>query len=224
MPARGRRVASRVVSATTSSSRTSTWVGIAAGVVLLGLVAAFAIGLPKAADADDGAAQIDLTLPDTLPGGYAAADRADSFADGDLAQQADAIAKQQAESTAYGNKVLPDVLGTPAATRSYVVNGTDAVFVQVFQSEGGAFAPNSMTDPTSTSGGGGTTMESVGDGACILSYGQSQDGTTGDPVSSECQVTHGSLTAQIQSSGVAADELVKVADHLLDDLGGSQDQ
>ena len=138
----GRAVASQDVSATTSRSRTSTVVGILVGLVLLGLVAAFAIGLPKAAgdDATEAAADVELSAPDTLPGGYAAADDAASFADGDLAQQAEAIAQQQAASTKYGNQVLPDVLGTPAVTRSYVVDGTTAVFVQVFQSDGGAFA------------------------------------------------------------------------------------
>jgi len=221
------RVASRDVSASTSDSRTSTWVGIAVGLVLLGLVAAFAIGLPKASGADDASAApaVDLTLPDTLPGGYAAADDPAAFADGDLAQQADQIAQQQAANTAYGDKVLNDVLGAPAATRSYVVDGTNAVFVQVFQSAGGAFSPSSLTDPASTNGGGGLTMAKVGDGICILTYGQSQDGTPGDPSSSQCQVTHDQLTVQIQSAGVSAEELVHVADGLLDDLSGSaQDQ
>ena len=168
-------------------------------------------------------------LPDTLPGGYAAADDPKSFADGQLADQAEAIARQQAASTeeveaaASAAPAIPHdvVLGNPAATRSYVVYGTNAVFVQVFQAPGGAFAPSSLTDPSTTNGAGGTTMESVGDGACILNYGQSQDGTPGKPASSECQVSRGGLTVQIQAAGVAADELVGVADGLLDDLNGS---
>jgi hypothetical protein len=208
------------VSASTSSSRTSTWVGIALGAILLGLVAAFAIALPKAADAEEQA--IELSLPDSLPGGYAAADDPASFKGGQLASQADAIAEQQKASTAYGNKVLPDVLGTSAATRSYVVDGTKAVFVQVFQSTGGAFAPSNLTDPETTNGAGGTTMESVGDGACILTYAQSQPGQpTGAPASTQCQVTHDDLTVQIQSAQIAAEDLVSAADDLLDEL---QDQ
>ena len=217
------------MSASTSNSRTSTWVGIAVGIVLLGLLAAFAIALPKAhgdtGDTEDAPAPIDLTLPATLPGGYAAADDPASFEDGQLAGQAEQIAQQQAASTKYGNDVLPDVLGNPAATRSYVVDGTKAVFVQVFQAQGGAFAPTVLTDPKTTNGGGGTTMEAVGDGVCILTYGQSQDGTTGDPAASQCQVTHGELTVQIQSTTVLAEELVKVAGTLADDLqGDTQDQ
>lgn len=214
------------MSASTSNSRTSTWVGIAVGVVLLGVMAAFAIALPKAhGDTEAAPEPIDVTLPATLPGGYAAADDPQSFADGQLAAQAEQIAQQQAASTKYGNEVLPEVLGTPAATRSYVIDGTKAVFIQVFQAQGGAFAPTVLTDPATTNGGGGTTMDTVGDGVCILTYGQSQDGTTGDPAASQCQVSRGELTAQIQSTTVPAAELVTVADGLLDDLqGGSQDQ
>ena len=213
------------MSASTSNSRTSTWVGIAVGIVLLGLLAAFAIALPKAhGDTEDAPQPIDVTLPDTLPGGYAAADDPESFKGGQLADQAEQIAQQQAASTTYGNEVLPDVLGNPAATRSYVVDGTKAVFVQVFQAQGGAFAPTVLTDPATTNGGGGTTMEAVGDGVCILTYGQSQDGTTGDPAASQCQVTRGELTVQIQSTTVPAEELVKVAGTLADDLQGAQDQ
>lgn len=213
------------MSARTSSSRTSTWVGIAVGVVLLGLVVAFAIGLPKAADGEESAPEIEIVLPDTLPGGYAAADEPDSFADGQLADQAEQIARQQAASTQYGNQVLSDVLGNAAATRSYVIDGTKAVFIQVFQAQGGAFAPTTLTDPTTTNGSGGTTMDDIGDGVCILTYGQTQDGAPGDPIASQCQVTRGELTAQVQSSTIPAADLVTVVDGLLDDLNGdSQDQ
>ena len=215
------------MSATTSPSRNSTVVGIAVGVVLLGLMAAFAVGLPKTTDADDGGeSAIALSLPDTLPGGYAAADDPTSFDGGQLAEQADAIAQQQQDSTAYGNKVLPDVLSTSAVTRSYVVEETKAVFVQVIQAPGGAFAPSVLTDPAASKGAGGTTMKAVGDGVCILTYGQSQAGEgPGDPVSSECQVSRDELTAQVQSSQVAAEALVDLADEVLSGIQGEdQDQ
>jgi hypothetical protein len=214
------------VSATTSASRSSTVVGIAVGVVLLGLMAAFAIGLPKTVDSEAADTGIELSLPDTLPGGYAAADDPASFEGGQLAEQADAIAKQQQDSTAYGNKVLHEVLGTSAVTRSYVVEETKAVFVQVIQAPGGAFAPSVLTDPAASAGAGGTTMKAVGDGVCILTFGQSQPGEeSGDPVSSECQVSRGELTAQVQSNEVAADDLVELADQVLAGIrGDGQDQ
>lgn len=211
------RVASRDVSTSTSTSRTSTWVGIAVGVVLLGLMAAFAIVLPKTADGAEGADELELSLPDTLPGGYAAADLPESFADGELAEQAEAIAEQQAGSTAYGNEVLPDVLGHPAVTRSYVVDGSQAVFVQLIQAEGGALAPTALTDPATTEGAGGITMEEIDGAACILTYGQSQGADLGDPTSTQCQLARDGLTVQVQSNQVAGEDLVALADAVLGD-------
>jgi hypothetical protein len=197
---------------------------IVVGLVLLGLVAAFAIGLPKASG-DEGSTSstpAEITLPATLPGGFQAADQADSFAGGQLAPQAKQIAKQQQQATAYANKVLPEVLGAPAASRSYVLDGTKAVFVQVFTSDGGAFAPSALSDPAASNGAGGRTMEAVGDGVCILTYGQSPAGATspGTPNESQCQVSRNGLTAQIQAGDVPPEDLVKAADALLEDLNG----
>ena len=209
---------------TPTSSRTSTVVGIVLGLVILGLMAAFAIGLPKA-HGEERDQPRELSLPDTLPGGYVASDDPAAFKDGELAAQADTIAAQQRADADHGNKVLPDVLGTSAATRTYVANGTDAVFVQVFQSTGGAFAPNSIPDPANTGGQAATEMKAVGDGACILSYGQATAQGQAPPVAfSQCQVTSGELTVQIGSSQVTADDLVAVADDLLTDLTKDQDQ
>lgn len=210
------------MSTPTSSARTgsstSTWVGIVLGIVILGLMAAFAIGLPKAHGEEEGAsAKVDLTLPDQLPGGYLAADDPASFKGGQLEAQAKDIADQQAAARAYGDKVLPQVLGTSAVTRTYVANGTDAVFVQAFQSTGGAFAPNSLPDPQTTGGQTTTDMKKVGDGACILSY--SQAGAQA-PAFSQCQVTRGDVTVQVGSGAVAAKDLVALGDDLLGELTG----
>jgi hypothetical protein len=205
------------VSSPTSSSRTSTGVGIALGVILLGLVAAFAIGLPKVADAEE--QTVELSLPDALPGGYAAADDPAAFEGGQLADQAEAIAEQQKSNDDYGNQLLPEVLGTAAATRTYVADGTKAVYVQVFQSGGGAFAPNALPDPDAVGGTPLTEMKQVGDGACILDYGQAQPGQeTRVPAFSQCQVTRDELTVQIGSAQVSAEDLVDAADGVLDDL------
>lgn len=206
------------MSSRTSSDRTPTWVGLALGALLLGVVAAFAIGLPEAVgDGDEQPAE--LSLPDTLPGGYAAADDPDSFADGDYADQADSIAEQERSNTDYGNRVLPDVLGHAAATRTYVLDGTKAVFVQAFAAEGGAFAPNSVPDPEAAGGAPATEITGVGDGVCILSYGQGSTGDEpADPVFSQCQVTREGFTVQIGASEVDAQDLVDTADGLLDDL------
>ncbi len=207
------------MSSRTSSNRT-TWVAIAVGVLALGLVAAFAIGLPELVGDEQATEQ--LSLPDTLPGGYAAADDPGSFADGDYADQADSIAGQEKSNSDYGNRVLPEVLGHAAATRTYVLDGTKAVFVQVFAAEGGAFAPNSVPDPKASGGAPATEITAVGDGVCILSYGQGSTGTEPSaPVFSQCQVTHDGLTAQIGASEVDAADLVDTADGLLEDLAGA---
>jgi hypothetical protein len=210
------------VSTPTAAGRTSTWVGILLGLLTLGLMAAFAIGLPKAQGDEAGeesAQELTLTLPDTLPGGYVASDDPAAFADGELAAQADDIAKQEEAGRKYGDKVLPDVLDTPAVTRTYVADGTGAVFVQAFQSRGGAFAPNSIPDPASTGGQAGTEMVEVGAGACILSHGAAQAEGQAPPIAfSQCQVTRGEVTVQIGSSAVGAKDLVKAADDLIDIL------
>lgn len=208
-------VASPGVSSRTSST-TTTWIAILLGIVALGLVSAFAIGLPEVVGEEQAA---ELSLPDTLPGGYAAADDPASFADGDYADQAGEIADQEKSNSDYGNKVLPDVLGHAAATRTYVLDGSKAVFVQVFAAEGGAFAPNSIPDPAASGGAPATEITAVGDGVCILSYGQGSTGDEpADPVFSQCQVTRHGLTAQIGASEVDAKDLVDTADALLDEL------
>jgi hypothetical protein len=207
------------VSTPTSTGRTPTLAAILLGLLFLGLVAAFAIGLPKAQGDEaghDAAEELTLTLPDTLPGGYVASDNPDAFTEGQLADQADEIAKQEQANREYGNKALPEALGTAAATRTYVANGTEAVFVQAFQSEGGAFAPNSVPDPANSGGQANTEIKAVGDGACILTYAQAQAEGQAPPVGfSQCQVSQGEVTVQIGSSAVSAEDLVSVADDLL---------
>ena len=199
------------MSATTSSSRTSTIVGIVLGALILVSMVLFSVVLPDATGAED-SDEVKLSLPDTLPGGYAAADLAASFEDSELADQADLIAEQQAAATAYGDEVLPKALDTEAVTRSYVINGTEPVFVQVFHAEGGAFSPTSLTDPQTTGGAGGVTMSKIGDGACIITTAQLQPGQEGAQTSSECQVSRGDITVQVSSHQVSAEDLVKLAD------------
>jgi len=200
-----------------TSSRASTVVGIVLGLVILGAMAAFAIGLPKAHGEEKPAARV-LELPDTLPGGYVASDDPAAFADGDLADQADQIAAGERASRDNGDKVLPKVLGNAAATRTYVVDGSQPLYVQVFESEGGAFSPPSLPAP-GEDGSVSTELATVDGGACILAYGQpAGDGSKPEPVSSQCQVTRDGLTVQIQSGAVDAQELVSIAGKLITDL------
>lgn len=205
-----------------TSGRAATWIAIAIGAITLGLLALFAIALPKAVEGEGEGESVRLVLPDTLPGGYAAADDPAAFEGGDYADQAESIAEQERSNSDYGNRILPEVLGHAAATRTYVLDGTKAVFVQVFDAEGGAFAPNSIPDPEASGGAPANEVTNVGDGVCILSYGQgSTDAGPADPVFSQCQVSRDGRTVQIGASEVDADHLVATADGLLDDLQDS---
>jgi hypothetical protein len=109
-------------------------------------------------------------------------------------------------------------------TRSYISKDGEAVFVQAIRATGGAFAPDSLSDPEQSQGGGGATMENVGDGVCILTYAASQ-GQSGqqaqdpsEPSDVRCQVSRNDLTVQIHAGGIKAGDLVDVADGLVDDL------
>lgn len=189
-------------------------IGIVLGLLVLTSMVLFSVVLPDATGAHEADEAVELTLPDSLPGGYAAADLPASFEDGELAEQAEAIAEQQATSTDYGNEVIPEALDRSAVTRSYVVNGTQAVFVQVFHADGGAFSPSSLTDPETTDGAGGITMRSVGDGVCILTVGQMDPTQPAAEVqtASECQVSRDGITVQLSSDQVSAKDLVDLAD------------
>jgi hypothetical protein len=214
------------VSSPSSDSRTSAWVGIALGVVLLALVAAFAIALPKASDGDEGAVSTEgLSLPDTLPGGYTAADLPEAFT-GEYADRAEEVSKQQRSTREHGDDVLADVLDEPAATRTYASKDLQtAIFVQAFRAAGGAFAPDSLPDPADAPGQSVPELVAVGDAACIVSRQAAQAGQPVDeaapPAYAQCQLSEGDLTVQVGAQGVATDEMVDLADHV---LGLLQDQ
>jgi hypothetical protein len=206
------------VSTRTSDNRTSTWLGIVLGVVCLGLIAAFAIALPKAAGEDEPAASTGpLALPDTLPGGYTAADLPEAFT-GDYADRAAEIAKTQQAAREYGDQVLSDVLGT-AVTRTYASEDLHALFVQAFRAAGGAFAPDSLPDPATAQGQSVPELVSVGDGACIVTRQAAQAGAAVDesapPTYAQCQVSEGELTVQVGAQNLQPEDMVGIADHVL---------
>ncbi|WP_133058949.1 MULTISPECIES: hypothetical protein [unclassified Nocardioides] len=208
------------MSTRTSDNRTSTWVGIVLGVVVLGLIAAFAIALPKAADGGEGepaASTGPLTLPDTLPGGYTAADLPEAFT-GDYADRAAEISETQQAAREHGDQVLSDVLGT-AVTRTYASEDLHALFVQAFRAAGGAFAPDSLPDPATAQGQAVPELVSVGDAACIVTRAAPQAGAAVDesapPTYAQCQVSEGELTVQVGAQNLQPEDMVDIADHVL---------
>lgn len=201
-----------------SPSRTSTWIAVLLGLVILGALVAFSVALPKATGSSSG----ELKLPDTLPGGYVATDLPKAFAGGQAADRADQIAAQEAHARKYGDAVLSDVLPNAAVTRTYVTKDLQAVYVQAFRSEGGAFAPNSMSDPKTT-GEKHAPLElsRVGDAVCIQSWGS--QAATGQPQPAnpqyvQCQRSEDALTVQVSSASVSAQDLADLADSVLSDL------
>ena len=213
------------MSTSSSDGRTSAWVGIALGVVFLALVAAFAIALPKASDGDEGPSSTEgLSLPDTLPGGYTAADLPAAFT-GEYADRAEEVSKTQQAAREHGDQVLADVLGEPAVTRTYASADLHAVFVQAFRAAGGAFSPDSLPDPATAQGQSVPELVSVGDAACIVSRQASQAGAAVDesapPAYAQCQLSEGQLTVQVGAQGLETDKMVDIADHV---LGLLQDQ
>lgn len=208
------------MSASTTSSRTSTWVGLAVGVVILGLLVAFSVGLPKAVGDSEGG---DLALPDTLPGGYTAADLPEAFT-GEYEKQGDAISSQQQQTREHGDEVLADVLDEEAVTRTYASKDLrTAVFVQAFRAAGGAFAPDSLPDPEQAQGA--PEMVAVGDAACIVTSSPAQPGQPADPSAppayTQCQLGDGELTVQVGAQGVPPEDVAQIADEVLAEL---QDQ
>lgn len=189
--------------------------GAVLGVILLGLMAVFAVALPKL-HGDTGT----IKLPDTLPGGYTATDLPAAFkgAPANAKSQVGTIVKSERASVEFGNKALKAAYGT-ARTRTYL--GKDmqtAVIVQAFRSEGGSFAPFQYQDPkTAQQGAEVDTLVTSGDAICV-EHGTAT-GNGGRPQTSyiQCQKSDNGLTVQVTSQGPLSTS-VKLTDTVYDKL------
>lgn len=181
--------------------------GLLLGVVLLGLVAVFAIAIPKLhGDAD-------IALPDTLPGGYTATDLSAAYKNVPTAakSQIPAYLKSEQKSVAYGNKALKSAYGS-GQTRTYVKLTTSeqsSIVVTAFHSEGGAFAPLAIQDPSGdTQAGGGDHLVSADGVVCIQHVAATQTGSVSTAYY-ECQKSESGLTVQVTSQSKSLSEAVK---------------
>jgi hypothetical protein len=170
--------------------------GVILGIVVLALAAVFAIVLPKV-HSEGG----ELSLPDKLPGGYAATDLSATWKNAPEAtdDKIETAAAGERSSRSYGDKAF-DQAGIDAVTRSYVdAKFEQPVVVQAFRAAGGAFAPFQFTDPkTAQPGQQVQRLVRKGDALCI-EVG-SADGTGGSqPAYVECQRSEGELTVQVTS-------------------------
>jgi hypothetical protein len=195
--------------------------GIAIGAVLLAVLVLFAVFLPRAIG-DSGTGGGAVALPDSLPGGYVAADRTDAWKNASAnvkGHEAEIVAQVKAELN-YGDSALTKTSKNAFANRIYLQGGGKAIyFVQAFRSAGGAFSPGEISDPMKLQQG--STVQQlikIGDAVCIV------DGTVGNPgqiqpSQTQCQRSQGDLTVQVTAPQVAASDVAKVTDLVFSKVG-----
>jgi len=211
------------VSSPTSKPTKTRVIGIVVGVVVLALLVVFAVLLPRTTD-DGSGAQEPLELPDTLPGGYTAADLGDAFSGRYDADQAATLADRQAAARDHADEVLADVYEHSAETRTYASEDlSTAVFVQAFRAGGGAFAPETISEEGAAATGGATQeLVREGDAVCIVQRAAA-DPTTGAPPSEvpsyvACQRSEEDLTVQASAASLSAEDLVALVDAAWDSV------
>ncbi|MCY7396976.1 MAG: hypothetical protein LH468_12670 [Nocardioides sp.] len=200
-----------------SSRRPSARVSaIVLGVLLLVAMAGFAIGLPRLAQDE---ASSGVSLPDTLPGGWTAIERAGGPDGADDAE----FTAQQAQAVTYVNEVLGGVYDEPTGFQAYVNDARDSlVTVTVFDAAGGAFAPaNGVADPALFGlDRAPVELTREGDAVCIANYqsaaqsGQAPQGDPDQPLSVSCQTTQGAQTVQLGSQGMSVGDTVELLDRV----------
>lgn len=184
--------------------------GLLLGAVLLGLMAVFAIAIPKLHGTSD------ITLPDTLPGGYTATDLPGAYKNvpAQAQPQVATYLKGEQKSLAQGNKALKDAYGA-GKTRTYVnltPQSQSSIVVTAFHSDGGAFAPLAIADPSTVAQqGGGDVLVSAGDAVCIQHLAATQTGST-QTAYYECQKSQNGLTVQVTSQAKSLSEAVRTTD------------
>ena len=191
--------------------------GIAIGAVVLALFVVFAVLLPKA-EGDDSVDTTRISLPDSLPGGYKAADMVSSWkgaTSGIAGHEAEVVAEVKAELK-FGDAALQKTTGGGFGNRIYLKNGAQSIFfVQVFRAAGGAVSPGEISDPSKLQQGSSVQqLTQVGKSVCIVS-GTTATGGAVQPSQTQCQRSEGQLTVQVTAPSVAASDVAKVADLVL---------
>lgn len=187
--------------------------GVLLGAVLLGLVAAFAIVLPRVVDGEEPATSAEqLALPDTLPHGLAAEDLADPGADDQAREFADRVEEVQ-DSAAEGLEELYDV---PAAVRGYASDdGGLQATVTVVGMEPGLFDPHGPPIDPAVLGLERSVyeLERVDGAVCdvfwqgVVAQGEPVD-ESAVPASVQCQLGADGRTYEFLGSGLTAEQAV----------------
>lgn len=187
--------------------------GIAIGAVALALVVVFAVLLPKASGDEAGTR---IKLPNSLPGGYIAADRTEAWKGNAnvSGHESELVAQVKAEIN-YGNSALEKTTGGGFGNRIYIKGSSAIFFVQVFRAAGGAFSPGEISDPSKLQQGSSVQqLLKVGKSTCIID-GTTSTGSQVTPSQTQCQLSEGELTVQVTAPSVAASDVAKVADLVL---------
>ena len=192
------------------SERAAGPIGVVLGLVLLGAVAAFAIGLPKATDEGDAEAA-EVVLSDELPHGLVAQDQLEG---------ADAARYAEAQDSMVEG--LEDIYGDPAAVRGYAsVDGSIQATVTVLDRAPGLFDPQGPPIDPKVLGFERSFYElrRVGDAVCNLYWqqpvpeGEPVD-ESADPSGVSCQLGDGDRTLELFGSGLSAEAAVEVLESL----------
>jgi len=212
------------VSNQTNSTRPAV-LGALSGAVLLGAVAAFAIGLPELSDGDDGyeTSSADLApveLPAVLPGGLIANDSGQLPTDLVPADVTEKIKTVQASAS----EKLGELFEAPAALRGYSsVDGRVGGYIVVLDQEPGLFAPEGPPIDAEVNGYARAPYELLEvDGAvCDVSWGAPvEEGQPVDenevPASVRCQLGAEGRTWEINISGLDATAAVDILHSLAD--------
>ncbi|MDN4159788.1 hypothetical protein [Nocardioides abyssi] len=204
------------MSSPTTSSAKTTVLGLLAGLVVLALLVVFAVLLPRATDG--AGAEESLGLPDTLPGGYTAADLEKAFTEQYDADQAKTVADRESAAREHADEVLGDVYEYAVETRVYASEDlSTAVSVQAFRAPGGAFAPERISEDGAAASGVATQeLVREGDAVCIVQRAAA-DPAAGAPQGDtpsyvSCQRSEDDLTVQAAAGAMSAEDLVAIVD------------
>lgn len=175
--------------------------GILVGVIALALAVALGVLLPKANGSTG-----DLSLPDTLPGGYVAADLRTAYEglSSTTDEQKAAYATQQVNAKNFAAKSYDEV-GVSGVARNYLTkDGQGFVAVQLIRAEGGVLSPYLFADPaTAEPGSSVDRLLKAGDATCIETGAADGAGSVQQSMI-RCQIAEHGLTLQVTTQAPLA--------------------
>lgn len=200
----------------------STFAGAATGVVLLGAVFGFAVGLPKwtgdEATADSDQPEVDTTpvadlLPDTLLNGAMVPL---SAVKPDLKSIADKV-------EGYGGDKLTDAFGTDVAVAIYVTPDLKAqAALTIYDGESGLFLQQGPPVPPEASANSQTESDvlKVGESVCIAQWQAGGEAKNQPPFQVQCQrVVDGRTINVYAAPGITPEQGAQIIDDVVQQDG-----